>query len=719
MKKFFIILGIALLFYACAGVPTQKQPKTDRDVIINTKNSLERLGSDSQLVSELADSSIATNQRQSTQKGITTTIGVVDPATTESITATDAITVSTKKLTQQQIARLEANQKKVKNLEIKYQRYIQLAESSLPPRKQIYELLAAQQLNHQARFSEALTIIESLDYTLLRSRRYLYNFAILKAEIHSAFGDYEAALKALNIVGYVSGDLDSKNIKFLSKKRLLLILNTPQRLQWLYYRAQFYELMSDYTYAIEAYMERSQYISTETQRTANDQSLWNCLNRLDSNQLRNFIKKAKIPLIKGWLSLYKLSIDNRGGIEGQLQKIEEWQNNNPNHPASLQLPESVETLYLHRKQLPKKIALALPNSGPLSQLGRSIRDGFMATYYELHKQGYTVPDLIFLDTATIPNAKTQTVSIEQLYRQAVNAGAEIFIGPLDKSRVLELANVANEIPILALNNVENLADYRTGRQPIYQFSLAVESEIEQIVEEMDRQKVYRVLAVSDNSDFGARAINALATHFQNNDETDAITKELVDVVYLKNTRDYKAQLGQLLLTDESVSRAKNISRIIESPIDFTPRRRQDVDAIFISLNATESRQVMPLLGFYLASNLKVFSTSSIYGGIVNEKLDNDLNGIQFVTMPWLLDSKDLIYLKLTRNKTVDMQQMVFYALGVDAYHLSQRIGQLQQSTNVYYHGAVGTISIQPDYTLKKVQSWAKFKKGKPVVIRRN
>ena len=601
----------------------------------------------------------------------------------------------------------------------KYQRYIELANTSPAPRKQVYQLLAAQQLNNNAKFEEAKKLIDSIDFTLLKSR-YRYNFALLKAELYSAFGEYDNAIKALNIVGFVSGEYDSDTIKFLQKQQLLARLTRVEKLQWLNYRAKFLQLLSNYEAAVLTYIEISQYLDSDNHRIINNQNLWECLNQLDKAELSSLLKNSKTELLTGWLKLYQLTIDNYGGIEEQIAKIAKWKQQYSKHPAIKNLPEAVTMLDRYLENLPKTIAIALPTSGPLMAFGQAIQDGIMATFYELRADNYQVPNLIFLDTATVPSAQTQTISMRSLYEKAINARADIFIGPLDKNRVAELAAINTKIPILALNSIEQLNAIHNSEAAIYQLSLAVESEIEQIITEMEREKVYRILAISDDSDFGARAINALVTNWQSDSAVEGfLQKQVVDVAYLNSSKDYKSQLSDLLLISQSQSRRDSLAKKLGKSIAYTHRRRQDIDAIFLSLNPAVARQIMPLIGFFLADDLKVYATSNIYSGITNKKLDNDLNKIKFVVMPWLVDNKDPVYKKLAVEDSITSQQIIFYAIGVDAFNLSQRITQLSKSANVFYHGAVGTISILPNHSLKKVQTWAKFVRGEPQIIRKN
>gem|GEM_PF-363484 len=649
----------------------------------------------------------APKQIASSQSAKDITATIVTPNQTENLPPVSAEQIIEQSgLTQQQKDEITANNK--------LQQYLYLAEQNPPPKKQIYLLLAASQLNRQAKYSDALRIIVRIDYTQLEIK-HRFILAILKAEILAAFKKYEDAINALNIVGYISGDINSPSALFLPQSQILRSLSTKQKLIWLAYKATFLELKGDYYNAVLIYIQRGALIKNATQLTDNGQKLWNALNFLTQSQLMQLRDLTNNEELQGWLQLYQISTENSGGIEGQIKKVEQWKRQNPTHTASLNLPKSIQTLYDLQKNLPKTIAIALPISGPIAKYGQAIRDGFMATYFHLHNQNYQVPNLLFYDTAT---ANTDSdITIQSIYRQATDDGADFFIGPLSKDLVRQLLTIDLTIPTLALNSLNQESQQQlANNRKLYQLSLAVESEVEQIATKMAQNQHFKVLAIANQSEVGKRATQKLTELYADLNATSAVTAEVVETLLLSNdNRDFKKQIGELLLVNESQKRSGVIQRIIRDKVEYTPRRRQDVDAIFLALNPTEARQVMPLIRFYLADDLDVYATSSIYSGVINAKLDNDLNGIKFVVMPWLIDSQDPIYKTLPKQQLLQPEQMIFYALGVDVYHLVQRMTQLQQLEKVFYHGAIGTLAIDPNYHINKKLSWAQFQRGQPVL----
>ena len=64
----------------------------------------------------------------------------------------------------------------------------------------------------------------------------------------------------------------------------------------------------------------------------------------------------------------------------------------------------------------------------------------------------------------------------------------------------------------------------------------------------------------------------------------------------------------------------DIRSIFGSDTEFTPRRRQDADVVFLfSQNDSEARSIKPLLAFHYAGDLPVFALSNIYNGTPDER----------------------------------------------------------------------------------------------------
>lgn len=347
---------------------------------------------------------------------------------------------------------------------------------------------------------------------------------------------------------------------------------------------------------------------------------------------------------------------------------------------------------------PRKIALLLPLSGKHADAAQAIREGFLASYYATDG---AKPSVRLYDTAHAP--------IHRLMDAAIQEGAQMIVGPLDKEDVYQASQMAYQvrIPILALNE---LPQAHAGSNFI-QYSLAPETEAVQVAQKA-HENGYRhaCIIVSDNA-WGKRVAYALSRQFQRQGG------DVLTVVYANPQEDQPAMIRRLLGVKKHPTNTKK-AVLNEGEIqEEEPKRRQDLDVIFLAAPPEHARQLKPLLDFYYADDIPVYATSSVYSGTPNAKRDYDLNGIYFIDMPWLIDPKRGQSIQTLLEAKADKQSEQYnrlFAMGVDAYQLARHYGQLRQRGTI--QGATGNLSLSGRNHVYRDLMWAKMKDGVPVLV---
>lgn len=351
------------------------------------------------------------------------------------------------------------------------------------------------------------------------------------------------------------------------------------------------------------------------------------------------------------------------------------------------------------------IAMLLPLSGPHGQAAQAIREGYLAAYYENHGNG-SKPNIQMYDTASTNN-------VVQLYEQAVQNGADFVVGPLSKEHVLQLSQLSSgslKAPILALN------DHPFARSPsgaFIQFSLAPETEVDQITDKAHRMGYRRAAIFVPSNAWGQR----LKMKFRSNWER--LGGKIVSEINVGSYENLSAQIQKLLAVEESEDRSQAIKNLIKEKVEYQTRRRSDLDVVFMALPPQQARQVKPLFNFYFANDLPIYATSSIYSGTPNPGLDTDINGIEFVDMPGVLDP--------TRSQTVKSylgrysnsdngESKRLFAMGMDAYQITQSFNQLESSSQYWVNGSTGRLMLGPNNRIERLLSWGTFANGSPKVI---
>ena len=432
---------------------------------------------------------------------------------------------------------------------------------------------------------------------------------------------------------------------------------------------------------------------------SNEQRLWQALMAIPVTELEQLISISTKRELEGWYRLAALSKDTQSNLREQLARLDRWILEWPDHPASLALPADLKMLKQLLEEQPRQIAVLLPLTGPLSGAAKAIRDGFMAAYYEQQNQTADSPALRFYDTAH--------QDINALYDQAVTDGAQLVVGPLAKENLQELAlRPGLPVPTLALNTIDN----PLGVVPnLYQFGLGIEDEAQLAAEQGWRDGHRRAMVLAPDNNWGDRSVEAFVLRWR------ALGGEVTQDYRFTEKNDYSKIIKNALQLDQSEKRAQEVRAVVGN-IEFEPRRRQDVDMIFLAAQAGQARQIKPTLAFHYAADIPVYATSHVYSGQVDTKLDQDMNDIKFSTLPWFFEKHAAEKKALQSFADNSLALQPLYAMGVDSFHLYPRLKQLEAVRQANFYGHTGTLQLNDQNQFQRRQVWAEFKAGRPRLL---
>jgi len=308
---------------------------------------------------------------------------------------------------------------------------------------------------------------------------------------------------------------------------------------------------------------------------------------------------------------------------------------------------------------PRKVALLLPLGGREQAVSDAIRDGFMAAYFQSATKDR--PEITFYDT----NAGGNFLAV---YQRAVAEGSEAVVGPLLKDHVKALQGLPQlPVPTLALNALD---DGSKAPANLYQFGLSLNEEAIQVAETAGAEQHRRAVIIGVRTDWATRAADNFKAQWSK------ASGSVVDEIWFQPIgSDFASGIERMLAVDESRQRSKEIQRIIGKSFRFEPRRRQDIDMIFYVGKADQARSIKPMMTYYYADGIPVYATSSIYSGTEDPARDQDLDGILFPEIPWVLDDHDNLKQNIVSNSG-NSPFIRLYALGADAFRLFPRLRQL-------------------------------------------
>ena len=458
-------------------------------------------------------------------------------------------------------------------------------------------------------------------------------------------------------------------------------------------RADICSSMRDFVCAANNLIDVQEQTGEQTQNEA----IWQALKNTDELPKSD----AMTPLQESWWALRREVLN---GIDATPSAVKQrmqwlaWRQTNFMHPAAQNPPQQLLRLETYR---PKRLAILLPLSGDLSYAGQAVRDGYLAAYLTDRAAGSqrinkrnaqarqpTVTSL--LNTAVFYD--TESAPIAELFGDALEAGADLIVGPLLKERAERLASLAatTATPTLLLNYLDSSGTQGRKVDPqstpqIMQLGATIEDEAKSLIEALGRMNHENVLIISNNQGWAYRANSVMASEWPY-----ALTN-----ASFNNLKELTGAVGRSMQVAASEERHRKLAALIEQPLEFLARARKDLDAIVALTDHQESLALLPVLQFHFAEGIPVYATSLSARGQQLEQLA----GFNVTEIPLLAkpdtDFKTLQQLfPITANPIAEL-----YALGFDAYRISTWLDATDSAsphTSFPYNGALGQIKHQPD-----------------------
>ncbi|MGV6826852.1 MAG: penicillin-binding protein activator [bacterium] len=552
------------------------------------------------------------------------------------------------------------------NHAIAAQHYLTLAGRTQGDISNHYRLMAADQLLLDNNADEAERLIGAVDETLLGNND-AFRLRVIRAELALRKNLYSDALETLQ---FPAPD---------AAGRLLL-----QRFYTA--RALAYRLAGDSAQQLQALLALDPTFEDPDKKLANQ------IDILRTLRLTGPLPESE-PGISGWNSLAEIVVLPE---DSYYPRYLEWRGLNPLHPAMDELVLTYKEMQARSQVHTDRIAVLLPTQGKYATAASAIRDGLVANWYQtLPAQR---PQLSFYDTS-------DSNQIWPIYQQAIDEGAQVIVGPLQKEAVAQLARAGElDIPVLALNQIQLDA---TPPENLFQYALLPEDEAAQIALRGMELGEYNALVLYPNNDWGERIHKAFES------ELEFLGGKLVTAqAYDPAGPDYSGAIKQALLLDDSAARHAEIQRILGKKLEFTPRRRADIDYIFLIAKQRQARQIRPQLQFFFAGDLPVRSTSQAWSGTLTREQTPDVSGIQLPDIPWLLvnDLDD----PLSRNQFAELFPRSksslgrLYAMGMDAYTMLPVLRRMQFSELDTIDGRTGLLYMDSSQQVHRLLVWAEL-----------
>nr|WP_275658890.1 penicillin-binding protein activator [Shewanella sp. Isolate11] len=556
------------------------------------------------------------------------------------------------------------------------------ANAKSPEQRDRYMLLAAHAFINQGDTGNAAQTLASIKTSLVQKPELLAEHKYLTARVLELTSTYDEALKELE---YPS-NWQLANWQMVSYYQL---------------RAQLYKLTKQPIEQARQLSWLSTYLPSEQANEVNDE-IWAILQPLHEQTLLSFSQDNSNPIFAGWLQLAYIAKHYAADPQVLVQRLGDWQHENPSHPGALKLPTDLERALNTKPYKPKHIAVLLPLTGQRAALANPVKQGIISSYLANPDDSVAVN---FYDTA---------LGVQVAYQQAVTAGAEFIIGPLLPSEVDTLLQIEHNsttaetpaltIPQLYLNNADNLSHNNDQ----FFFALSPTDEAIDAAQKLFDDGINTPLLLASNDSIGKRMAAAFNEKWQKLTGLDA------EVHFYNGGDEMKVTVQKSLGVIDSKERIARIKAILGNNIEADFRSRRDIDAIYM----ISSNQDLPLLKPFIDVNFSVFAQPVPLYTTSRSRIESnsrdaaqELNNLTISDIPMLLQPNPESASVSALWPTWNNGQKRLYGMGYDALALVSKLAQMRALPGYQYSGFSGLLSASPDGTINRQLNWGRYQRG--------
>ena len=522
-------------------------------------------------------------------------------------------------------------------------------------------------------------------------------------------------------------------------------------------RSNAFEQMQQPTKALNAqlYAFSSAQPSSQSPQQVND--IWANLQSLSQWQL-SLLAVDNAPHSKGWLQITALA-NKFGGNQAQMQyHLTMWQKKFKRHPAK-QIAQQLLTQTITPKNI-ENIAVLLPLSGRQQSSGLALQQGILASFAndeakKLHfldsntvnwygltaelshlKIDYVIGPLLKANVDKYINhtsAQTQSQNDYMLNASSglfdinkqddgadkavtTDAQANNYLTAIDSDSAiksyLKPVKEADGIDTLLLNIPSNAS--LTKQHTV--LSMRPEDEARQAAATLSRQDFQNPIVLSQKNVVSKRIAQSFVQQWQR------ITGNTINVVYYETGAQMQANIKASLGVDTSKARINKLKSRLNQSIKAQTRNRRDIDMIYLVGTPEQTRLVKPYIEVNIspfAHTIPVYASSRSHSTQSDYSSNNDLRGLTFTEIPWLLESGQNTALatlsqQLWPKRSDGLSRL--FAMGYDSYQLINMIPLMQQAPYLQYWGQTGVLKLGDNNILTRSLLWAVYQNNKVVSI---
>ncbi|WP_368927426.1 penicillin-binding protein activator [Proteus columbae] len=519
---------------------------------------------------------------------------------------------------------------------------------------------------------------------------------------------------------------------------------------------------------IRAYIGLETLITDPQLHQKNIDDTWLTLTKLTPEQRRGVVIKADENTLQGWLDLLNTYEYNKDDADKLSAAVREWQTRYPRNPAALTLPAALLRLSQPSVSTSSQIALLLPLTGQAKVFGEAIRQGFldaqsglpqpqaMPTAPQEPKKDDSLASILeelginntetpATDTAKETTENTQATQdqgkesstfsgdttlrldpiaqnsrqvivydtnsqpIDVLMKKVQQDGANLIVGPLLKPEVMKTIELQSGLPVLALNELDNVPSATT----VCFFSLSPEDETRNAAQHLRQQQKSNPLIIVPDNKFGQRMAQTFADEWQRTGGGTVLQQTFSSVDSLKASINRGVGIR---MTGTPVLPTANAPLPLET--QSIPSAGGAIDSVYIIATSDELTLIKPMIDMAISTQKRppIYVSSRSNQGGTGPDFRMEMDGIQFSDIPLMAGANLPLMQKASSKFANDYSLMRLYAMGIDAWSLANNYNDLTKGT-LRFNGISGSLRVENNCTVYRELPWMQFKQGKiePVV----
>lgn len=172
------------------------------------------------------------------------------------------------------------------------------------------------------------------------------------------------------------------------------------------------------------------------------------------------------------------------------------------------------------------------------------------------------------------------------------------------------------------------------------------------------------------------------------------SKNNESVLSLKNSSDYEQKIADYFEINLSNERVRSLRNVLKEKINFSPRKRKDIDKIYIDALPDETKRIIPAIRYNLIFDAEI-STYPKSIDVWNSGLSlSELNKVEGFEYPVLLNRMNIFEEIIPE---LDVNEKIAFSAGFDIFFFGTKI----KSRSSNFSGLLGKYEIKENFLYYK------------------